>query len=157
MIGGTYYAIAGAFPPRVWLATLPYGVVVASVLVGKHVDKRQPDSAVGVRSVPVLIGEQASLALNKGLFLVFYALVIGLVAIQVVGPWVLLTLLALPRLVSAWRVYSRPKPDAPPEGWTVWPLWYVGWAMLFNRRAGELFVLGLFLNLLVPQIISFFG
>ena len=33
MIAGTYYAVAGTLAPTVWLATLPYGVVVASVLV----------------------------------------------------------------------------------------------------------------------------
>jgi 1,4-dihydroxy-2-naphthoate octaprenyltransferase len=154
MIGGTFYAIAGALPPGVWLATLPYGVIVASVLVGKHVDKRAPDAAVGVRSVPVLIGDRASLRLNKVLFLLFYALVIGLVAAGIVGAGVLMTLLALPRLVQAWRVYSAPKPATPPKGWTVWPLWYVGWAMVFNRRAGELFVLGLLLNIVVPPILA---
>ena len=154
MIGGTYFAIAGALPSSLWLATLPYGLVVASVLVGKHVDKRVPDAAVGVRSVPVLIGEGASLRLNKALSILFYALVIGLVAGRVVGLGILLTLLALPRLVQAWRVYSQPKPTTPPDGWTVWPLWYVGWAMVFNRRAGELFVLGLLLNVLVPRIVA---
>ena len=146
--------VAGALPPVVWLASLPYGIVVASVLVGKHVDKRIPDAAVGVHSVPVLIGEGASLRLNKVLFLLFYALVIGLVAGGILGAGVLLTLLALPRLIQAWRVYSAPKPATPPEGWTVWPLWYVGWAMVFNRRAGELFVLGLLLNVLVPPILA---
>jgi 1,4-dihydroxy-2-naphthoate octaprenyltransferase len=154
MIGGTYLAIAGSLPPSVWLATLPYGVVVASVLVGKHIDKRVPDAALGVRSVPVLIGEGASLRLNKFLFLLFYALVIALVVGRIVGPWVLLTALGLPRLVQAWRAYSQPRPAAPPAGWTVWPLWYVGWAMVFNRRAGELFVLGLLLNVLVPHLLA---
>jgi 1,4-dihydroxy-2-naphthoate octaprenyltransferase len=157
MIAGTYFAVTGELTPTAWLASLPYGLVVASVLVGKHIDKREPDQGVGVRSVPVLIGEQASLRLNKGLFILFYVLVIGLVAGRIVGPWVLVTLLALPRLIQAWRVYSQPKPESPPEGWTVWPLWYVGWAMVFNRRAGELFVLGLLLDILVPQVVALLG
>jgi 1,4-dihydroxy-2-naphthoate octaprenyltransferase len=154
MIAGTYFAVTGRLTPTAWLTSLPYGLVVASVLVGKHIDKRVADQGVGVRSVPVLIGEQASLRLNQALFVVFYVLVIGLVAGRIVGPWVLVTLLALPRLVQAWRVYSQSKPESPPEGWTVWPLWYVGWAMVFNRRAGELFVLGLLLNILVPKIVA---
>ena len=154
MIGGTYYAIAGEITSPVWLATLPYGLIVASVLVGKHIDKRLPDTAVGVRSMPVLLGQGASLTLNKIAFLLFYLLVGALVALRVTGPWVLLTLLALPRLRQAWKAYSEPKPAEPPEGWTVWPLWYVGWAMFFNRRAGELFVLGLLLNTLIPRLLD---
>jgi 1,4-dihydroxy-2-naphthoate octaprenyltransferase len=155
MIGGTYFAVTGQLPGELWWATLPYGLIVASVLVGKHVDKREPDQAAGVRSVPVLLGDRASLALNKASFVVFYILIAVLVLGQITGPWVLLTLLALPRLATVWRVYSQPKPSEPPPEWTVWPLWYVGWAMYFNRRAGELFVLGLVLNLVFP--IAVFG
>jgi hypothetical protein len=36
----------------------------------------------------------------------------------------------------------------------VWPLWYVGWALYFNREAGKWFILGLLLNLLVPAVIG---
>ena len=41
-------------------------------------------------------------------------------------------------------------PSGAPEGYTVWPLWYVSWAFYHNKRAGLLFVVGLLLNLLVP-------
>jgi 1,4-dihydroxy-2-naphthoate octaprenyltransferase len=154
MIGGTYFVATGALPPEIWLATLPFGVAVASVLVGKHIDKRPADLAVGVRSLPVLLGERKSLLLNKIAFTLFFLLVPALVALRVTGPWVLITFLALPRLVQVWRAYSQPRPSEPPDGWTVWPLWYVGWAMLLNRRAGELFTLGLFLNVLVPRLVA---
>ncbi len=157
MTGGTYYVITGEFSINTLLATLPYGLIVASVLVGKHIDKREADVGVGVRSIPVVIGESLSLALNKIFFIVFYLLIIGLVVLKVTGPWVLVTLLALPRLRLAWKVYSEPKPAEPPEEWTVWPLWYVGWAMYFNRRAGELFVLGILLNIGVPWVVGLFG
>lgn len=152
MIGGTVFVVSGQLTPGLWLATLPYGLIVASVLVGKHIDKREVDAPLHVRSVPVLLGERAALALNKAAFVVFYLLVISLVALRITGPWILLTFLALPRLRTVWKVYSEPKPAEPPAEWTVWPLWYVGWAMYFNRQAGEFFVLGLLLNVVVPQI-----
>ncbi len=157
MIGGTYFVVTGTLPATIWLATLPFGVAVASVLVGKHIDKRSADQAVGVRSLPVTLGESRSLALNKVAFSTYFLLVLALVVLRVTGPWVLLTFLALPRLVQVWRAFSRPRPSDPPDGWTVWPLWYVGWAMLFNRRAGELFTLGLLLNVLVPRLIGWLG
>jgi 1,4-dihydroxy-2-naphthoate octaprenyltransferase len=152
MIGGTYFAITGEITSVVWLSSLPYGLIVASVLVGKHIDKQVPDASVGVRSLPVLLGDRFSLILNKATFLLFYVLVGGLVILRMTGPWVLITLLALPRLRTSWQAYSQPKPDKPPAGWSIWPLWYVGWAMFFNRRAGTLFVLGLVLNLVIPQL-----
>ena len=157
MIAGTAYVASGTLSPAYWAASLPYGLIVASVLVGKHIDKIEPDSKVGVRSLPVVLGESRSLQLNKFLFILFYVLVIGIVVLRFTGPWVLLSFLALPRLRTAWKVYSQPKPAEPPEEWTVWPLWYVGWAMYFNRQAGEFFVLGMLMNILLPFITNLFS
>lgn len=152
MIGGTVYAIAGELPRDALLLSLPYGLIVASVLIGKHTDKIDSDAPVGVHSVPVLLGTQRALALNKVTFVVFYILIVALVAGGVSGPWILLSFLALPRLITAWKVYSQPKPATRPDDWPVWPLWYVGWAMYFNREAGKYFILGLLLNTLVPWL-----
>ena len=156
MIGGTAFAASGVLTPAIWALTLPYGLIVASVLVGKHVDKIDADKEVGVRSIPVLLGEKNSLILNKISFVLFYVIVIALVAFRYTGPWVLLTFLAFGRLRETWDAYSKPKPKKAPEGWTVWPLWYVGWAMHFNRQAGEFFVMGMLLNIAVPFVLDLF-
>lgn len=151
MIGGTYYVTAGALPPAgVWLATIPYALVVATVLMGKHIDKREADQAKGIRTVPVIIGEQAALRLNMAAMAGYYLIVAALVATGTLGVWVLLVVLALPRLREVFKIYSTPKPSEPPEDYAVWPLWFVSWAFYHNKRAGLLFVLGLVLNLLVP-------
>lgn len=150
MIGGTFYATAGTLPGWVWWASLPYAMLVATVLIGKHIDKAEADRAQGIRTLPVWLGERAARALNVGLMLAFYLVVLGLTLARVLGPWVLLTLLSLPRGMQVWRTYARPRPAAPPPGYPVWPLWYVSWAFVFNRRAGALFLAGLLLNLVVP-------
>jgi 1,4-dihydroxy-2-naphthoate octaprenyltransferase len=146
MIGGTYYVVAGTVPAGAWLATLPYGLLVATVLVGKHIDKREQDAAIGVHSIPVLLGSRGARRLNMALMVLFFALVVALAASGIVGAWILLTLLAVGRLYTVLRRYAQPRPDRAPDGWTVWPLWYVGWAMFLNRQVGGLFVLGLVLN-----------
>lgn len=156
MTGGTYYVIAGTITPAVWLATLPYGLLVATVLVGKHIDKLKEDAAIGVHSVPVLLGARNARRLNMALMVLFFPLLAALVVSGAVGFWVLLTLAALPRLVTTLRHYARPKPGASPAGWTVWPLWYVGWAMLLNRQVGQLFVLGLVLNVAWAIVRAYF-
>jgi hypothetical protein len=55
-------------------------------------------------------------------------------------------------LIAAWKVYSQPKPTTKPENWPVWPLWYVGWAMHINRGYGGMFMFGLILGLIAPQV-----
>ncbi len=154
MIGGTAFAALGTpLPIDVWLLTLPYGLIVASVLVGKHIDKIAADKKVGVRSIPVILGEERAKSLNKVLFMVFYIMIIALVVLGYTGAGVLLTFFAIGRLRTTWKMYSEPKPKKAPEGWTVWPLWFVGWAMHFNRQAGEFFTIGLLLNILVPYLL----
>jgi len=147
MIGGTYYVTAGTIPPWVWVASLPYAISVTTVLIGKHVDKYEQDSARSIHTLPVLLGKQTSLRLNQALMIAFYPIVVGLVAFGYLGAGVLLSLAALPRLVRVLKAYSEPKPAAPPPGFRIWPLWYVALAFYHNKLAGGLFVLGLVVNL----------
>jgi 1,4-dihydroxy-2-naphthoate octaprenyltransferase len=157
MIGGTAFAALGTpLSIDVWLLTLPYGLIVASVLVGKHIDKIAADKKVKVNSIPVLLGEEGAKSLNKVFFIIFYLMILAVVALGYTGPGVLLTFFAIGRLRTTWKMYSEPKPKKAPEGWTVWPLWYVGWAMHFNRQAGEFFTIGLLLNIAAPYVMRLF-
>ncbi len=149
MIGGTYYVTAGTLPSWVWLASVPYALVVTTVLIGKHVDKYEQDGSRGIRTLPVLLGREVSLRLNQVLMVAFYPIVAYLVWRGRLGAGVLLVALAIPRLVTVLRAYGAPKPAGPPPGYRLWPLWFVSLAFYHNRLAGGLFVLGLLLNVLL--------
>src|SRR5215470_12116997 len=151
MIAGTYYVTAGTLPSWVWLATIPYALGVMTVLVGKHVDKYEQDRAKGIHTLPVLLGKQTSLRLNQWLMIAFYPIVALLVLRGDLGWGVLLVAFAIPRLLKVLKVYNEPKPATAPEGFLIWPLWYVAIAFYHNRLAGGLFVLGLVLNLVLPH------
>jgi 1,4-dihydroxy-2-naphthoate octaprenyltransferase len=157
MIGGTYYVTAGVLPPPgVWLACVPYALVVTTVLIGKHIDKREVDKEKGIQTLPVLIGDRASLWLNQGLMVLYYLVTLLLVLSGTLGVWVLLIVLALPRLRQVLKIYNEPKPDEPPENYPVWPLWFVSAAFFHNKLAGGMFVLGLILNLILPYRVDLF-
>jgi 1,4-dihydroxy-2-naphthoate octaprenyltransferase len=81
----------------------------------------------------------------------FYPLTALVVVSGLVGPWVLLVALGIPRLLSVLKVFGQPKPSGPPPGYPErgWPLWFVGYAFIHTRRAGGLFTLGLLLNALI--------
>src|SRR4029450_12542187 len=149
MIRGPYSVTAGTIPSWVWVASLPYAISVTTVLIGKHVDKYEQDSARGIHTLPVLLGKQTSLHLNQALMVAFYPIVVGLVTFGYLGAGVLLSLFALPRLAQVLRAYAKPKPAAPPPNFRIWPLWYVALAFHHNKLAGGLFVLGLVVNLVL--------
>lgn len=151
MIGGSYYVTSGQLPtPELWLASVPYALVVTTVLIGKHIDKLKADAAKGIHTVPVIIGEKAALWLNMALMVGYYIVVLALVLMGTLGVWLLLVLVAVPRLVRVLKIYLEPRPAEPPPDYPVWPLWYVSAAFYHNKLAGGMFVLGLILNLVLP-------
>jgi 1,4-dihydroxy-2-naphthoate octaprenyltransferase len=150
MIGGTYYVTAGTLPPWVLVASLPYALLVTTVLMGKHVDKLEADTAKGIRTLPVILGRERALFLTQQLLVSFFVFVICLVLTGTLSVWTLLVLLAVPQLWKVLRVLSQPRPAAAPPKYPVWPLWYVAWCFLVTRRAGALFVIGLILDAIFP-------
>ncbi|MGH2407949.1 MAG: prenyltransferase [Candidatus Limnocylindrales bacterium] len=152
MIGGTYLVATGTVPVWVLVFSLPYALIVTAVLFGKHIDKIVPDTNLGIRTLPVILGEARARMAGRWLMILFYPLVLLTVLVGWVGPWVLLIALAIPRLLSVLNVFRQPKPLAPPPGYPQrgWPLWFVGYAFVHTRRAGGLLTLGLLLNALVP-------
>jgi 1,4-dihydroxy-2-naphthoate octaprenyltransferase len=152
MIGGTYLAATGTIPAWVLVFSLPYALLVTSVLFGKHIDKIVPDAKLGIRTLPVILGEVRARLVGQWLMIAFYPLAVLAVLVGWVGPWVLLIVLAIPRLLSVLKVFSLPKPAGPPPGYPArgWPLWFVGYAFVHVRRAGGLLTLGLFLNAVLP-------
>ena len=152
MIGGTYLVATGTIPTWVLVFSMPYALLVTSVLFGKHIDKIVPDTALGIRTLPVILGEPLARRTGQVLMIAFYPLLAGAVLAGWVGPWVLLAVLAIPELIRALRFFNKPKPDAPPAWYPArgWPLWFVGFAFRHVRLAGFLMTLGLVLNALVP-------
>jgi len=150
MIGGTYFVTTGELPPWVLLASVPYALLVTTVLFGKHVDKIAADAAKGIRTLPVLLGRDRALAATRLMMVAFYFLTGGLVAAGVLGIWTLVVAVGIPRLVGTLRVFREPPPEAAPDGYPIWPLWYVAWAFLHTRRAGALLIAGMTTNALFP-------
>ena len=152
MIGGVYLVALGSVPPWVIVLSMPYALIVTSVLFGKHIDKIEPDTKLGIRTLPVILGEHRARRVNQGLMILFYPLVLLAVLAGWVGPWVLVVVLAIPTLLNVLRVYNSPKPAAPPPWYPArgWPLWFVGFAFRHTRLAGGLLTLGLLGNVLIP-------
>ena len=143
MVGGTYYAAVGHLPWEILVASIPYGLLCTCVLMGKHIDKAPFDAPLGIRTLPVLLGERRARHLTMAMMVAFYVAVIGCVIVRAL-PWpALVSVLALPKLVQAWKEFRHPKPDSPPEHFPVWPLWFAAIAFVHTRRAGSLLVLGL--------------
>ena len=150
MVVGTFFVATGEIPGWAWIASLPYAILVSTVLFGKHIDKIAADRKKGVRTMPVLLGERRARLVAQALMIAFYPIVIGAARAGWIGAWVILVLVGLPRLVATLRTYSESPPETPPHSYVGWPLWFVGASFVHTRRAGALLILGLLLNAFLP-------
>ena len=151
MVGGAYYAAVGSIPAEIVVASVPYALLCTAVLMGKHLDKLPWDEAAGTRTLPVIMGERAARLTTQAMMAAFYPLIVLLVVLGTLPVAALVCLLALPKLVTVWRAFGRPKPDGPPPGFPIWPLWYAGFAFVHTRRAGSLLVLGLLAGVILAR------
>jgi len=143
MVCGTYYSAVGTVGWDIALASLPYGLLCTTVLMGKHIDKIPYDAPLGIRTLPVILGDARARVVTLALMAGFYLLV-AVAVLAGAMPWpALVVVLALPRLAKVWPRYRRPPPDEPPPGFPVWPLWYAALAWVHVRQAGALLVVGL--------------
>jgi 1,4-dihydroxy-2-naphthoate octaprenyltransferase len=142
MVAGTYYSAVGELPWQIWVASLPYALLCTAVLMGKHTDKIPYDEPLGIKTVPVLLGERRSLMATRALIAGYYVLLIDCVAVQAL-PWpALLGLASIPYAVRSWGPLSAPRPAEKPQGFPVWPLWHAAWAFIHTRNAGGVLVIG---------------
>jgi 1,4-dihydroxy-2-naphthoate octaprenyltransferase len=142
MVGGGYFCLTGDFSWSAVAVGTPYGLGIAAILVGKHIDQAAFDAGKHIRTLPVLLGEPRSRFLNQTLVVGMYLLVALAVFFRLMTPWALLVFLNLP---SAWRVLktcASPRPNEAPAGWVGWPLWLHRFNLVHNRRFGWLYLLG---------------
>ena len=150
MIAGGYFALSGSFSSGVLLASIPYGLGVMSILVGKHIDQRAFDEGKHQRTLPVLLGERRARGLNRASVVGMYVIVAAGIVAGAITPFALLVLFAAPRAVRAVRVMSEQAPAEAPPGYVGWPLWYHRVCLVHNRAFGWLYVLGLAAGALLP-------
>ena len=150
MVVGTYFITTGQHPLWVWWASLPYALLVTTVLFGKHIDKLEIDSSKGIHTLPVMLGATRARRVAQGLIVAFYASVVIEVLLGILGVWTLAVLACIPRARQVFRTYSEDRPSEQPENFPIWPLWYVAWAFMLTRQAGALLVGGLIVNALWP-------
>lgn len=151
MIAGGYFVISGIWSGSALLASVPYGLGVASILVGKHIDQLSFDESQDQRTLPVLLGERRARVLNRWVLVTMYLVTVVAVLTGALTPFALLVLVAAPRAIHALRVMGRPAPDGPPAGYVGWPLWYHRVCLMHNRAFGWLLIAGLAIGALFPS------
>jgi 1,4-dihydroxy-2-naphthoate polyprenyltransferase len=156
MIGGGYYVLTHEWNWFVAIASLPYVLGVTTVIFGKHIDKRDQDTVKGIHTLPVVIGEKAARYAVLGMMIAPYLLTVYLIVAKFFTPVMAVVFVALPTFLKIYPKFLKPKPETRPEGQIGWPLYFVGYAFINNRKFGSLFMLGLLIDVALRILLPAF-
>lgn len=150
MIGGVFFVLTGVWDWTVVLASLPVGLNVVTINLGKHTDKRKEDLGKAVRTLPVLIGETASRYVTISAIVLSYLITLYLIFVShFFTPILLLIFVAIKPAQVALQRLSQPRPDSPPEGYPIWPRWFSTVCFVHNRVFSNYFVLAVIADTLI--------
>ena len=111
MITGVYFVLTGGWNWNVVLAGVPFGLSVASINIGKHIDKSDDDRKKGVGTFPVRAGEAVARRVNQASIVLIYLVIAYLVFVpRYFTPVMLIVFLAYKEALMAIGVMNKPKP-----------------------------------------------
>lgn len=110
MVSGAYFVQTGAFSFRVLCVSVPLGIFVALVLLANNIRDIRFDGQAGIHTVATVLGRDRATRIYKAFVLATYALTCVMVAMGVLGPFALLTLLSLPLAFKLMGMFGKGVP-----------------------------------------------
>ena len=110
MVMGSYFVQRQAFSAGAFWISLPFGMLVALVLLANNIRDVTQDRSKGILTLPIVIGQRNGLRVYIVLVVLAY---LGIIAMSIVGPlylWSLMVLLSLPLALRLLRQMMRQVP-----------------------------------------------
>jgi 1,4-dihydroxy-2-naphthoate octaprenyltransferase len=112
MFEGAYAVQAQALSLKAFFVSVPFGILVALVLLANNMRDIAYDSRQGIKTVGILLGTHRSFILYASLILAAYLSVLGMVLLGIMSPWGLLVFLSLPKALHLLRSFMKRIPEA---------------------------------------------
>jgi 1,4-dihydroxy-2-naphthoate octaprenyltransferase len=100
-----------ALSGKAFLISIPFGVLVAMVLMANNIRDIAYDSRQSIKTISLMLGRDKAIRLFAAFILASYALVIGMVVFGVVSPWAFLVFFSLPKAIGLVKTFMRQVPD----------------------------------------------
>ena len=103
MVLGSYFVQRQTFSAAAFWISLPFGMLVALVLLANNIRDVNHDREKGILTIPIVIGQRNGLRLYLALVLLAY---LGIIVMSLMGPlhlWSLIVLISLPLAVRLLR------------------------------------------------------
>jgi len=114
---GAFYVQAQTLTLQAFLATLPLGIMLFSMIVINEIPDIEEDRAAGKLTLVARYGKQAGVKLYIASWICTYGVIVGSVAFRIIPPFTLSALLSIPLVYNSIRVlrahFGDPKLMAP--------------------------------------------
>jgi 1,4-dihydroxy-2-naphthoate polyprenyltransferase len=112
MVEGAYAVQRQALSGRALLVSIPFGVLVAMVLMANNIRDIAYDSRQPIKTLSMILGRDKAIRLYAGFIFAAYVFVSAMVVLKALSPWALLVLLSLPKAIGLVRTFMKQVPDA---------------------------------------------
>ena len=111
MVEGTYYVQHQNFSLDAFWISIPFGVIVALVLLANNLRDIAHDKSRNIKTIAILLGAQKGFYLYAALVTLAYLCILLLIMARVLSFWSLLVFLSLPIAVKLLRIMLKKIPD----------------------------------------------
>jgi len=111
MVEGTYYVQRQNFSLEALFISIPFGVIVALVLLANNLRDISHDKSRHIRTIAITLGAQKGFYLYAGLVALAYLSILLMLATTVLSLWSLIVFLSLPIAVKLLRIMTEKIPD----------------------------------------------
>lgn len=110
MVEGTYYVQRQSFSADALWISIPFGVIVALVLLANNLRDISHDKTRHIRTIAIALGEQKGFYLYAGLIGLAYTSILLMVGLGVLSFWSLAVFLSIPIAVKILRIMAEKIP-----------------------------------------------
>jgi 1,4-dihydroxy-2-naphthoate polyprenyltransferase len=107
MVTGAYYVQRRAVSADALLISIPFGVLVALVLLANNIRDISYDRSKGIQTLAIILGERRGIRLYLALIVAAYAAVAAMSLFGPLRPWSLIVLLSAPLAARLLRQMAR--------------------------------------------------
>lgn len=111
MVGGTYFVQTSALSTGALLISIPFGVLVALVLLANNLRDIEYDGSVGIKTIGTILGQRQTMYLYQGLIGLAYLAIIALIGLKILSPWGLLVFFSAPLAFKLITTLQQKIPD----------------------------------------------
>jgi len=112
MFEGAYAVQRLALSTKVLYLSIPFGILVALVLLANNIRDIDYDSRQKIKTISILLGGRQSFRVYAGLILAAYLYIIAMVVLGILSPWGLLVFLSLPKAIQLLKTFTQRIPEA---------------------------------------------